>query len=119
MITEYHTRKIKALDIFFDRNPTHRQKMQAIVVEAIKDLPIHVRFHFMPAYSPTVNPVEYAIHQIRLAILHHADCRSTLELFQQRIQDLCRSGKVFTQEQIFNLLGHIEQRIRKFNNLST
>jgi len=119
MITDYHQRKVKVLDIFFDRNPTHRQKMQNLVFEAIKELPIQVRFHLLPAYSPTVNPTEYAIHQIRLAILHHADCRSTLEIFQERIQGLCRAGKIFTQEQIVNLLGFIEKCILKFNNLST
>jgi transposase len=119
MIGDYHQRGITSLDIFFDRNATHRRKMQALVNDAIKELSIAVHFHFMPAYSPVVNPTEYAIHQIRLAILHHADCRSTLEQFQERIRALCKNGKIFTQEQIFNLLGHIEDRILQSNNLSS
>jgi hypothetical protein len=92
--------------------------MQTLVAAATAKFPIQVQFRLMPAYSPKINPTEYAIHQIRLEILHHADSRTSLQQFQTRIKEFCNRGTVFTKEQIVNLLGYIEQLILKFNNLS-
>lgn len=89
-----------------------------MVAEATKSLPITVRLHLMPAYSLRINPVEYAIHLIRLKALHHADCKDSLSEFQRYVKDLCASRKILSKEQIINLLGHIEELILKFVNLS-
>jgi hypothetical protein len=92
--------------------------MWNMVAEATKSVPITVRFHLMPAYSPKINPVEYAIHLIRLKVLHHADCKDSLPEFQRYVKDLCASGEILSKEQIINLLGHIEELILEFVNLS-
>ncbi|NJS40388.1 MAG: hypothetical protein HC783_16865 [Rhodobacteraceae bacterium] len=118
IIGNYHHRGICSLEIFLDRNTTHKQKMQTLVANATAKFPIQVQFRLMPSYSPKINPTEYASHQIRLAILHHADSRTSLQQFQTRIKEFCNRGTVFTKEQIVNLLGHMEQLILKFNNLS-
>jgi transposase len=118
LVKEYHHRGKSKLDIFLDRNTTHKNKMWAMVLEATRTLPIAVRFHLMPAYSPKLNPVEYAIHVIRLKVFHHADCKDSLPEFQRFVKDLCDSGKIFSKEQIINLLGHIEDLVLEFVNLS-
>ncbi len=48
----------KKIDVFFDRNPTHKKKMQEIFAELSKNLTIQVEFHLMAAYSPKLNVVE-------------------------------------------------------------
>jgi hypothetical protein len=75
----------KRIDIFMDNNPTHKQKMQQIFAVLTKDLKIEVKFHFIAAYSPKLNVVEYVIHWIRQEVLHHADAKKSLQDFQKII----------------------------------
>lgn len=69
----YQDKNKKKIDVFFDRNPTHKQKMQGIFAELTKDLDIEVEFHLMAAYSPKLNVVEYVIHWIGQKV--RASCR--------------------------------------------
>ena len=43
------------------------------------NLPITVRFHHFPRYSPLCNPTEYLIHLIRQKYLHHHDYQLNLQ----------------------------------------
>jgi DDE superfamily endonuclease len=97
--------------IFLDRNSTHKAKMQNIFAELTSQMPIKATFHLMAAYSPKLNLVEYAIHLIRQKALHHADCKKTLEQFENNINELCINKKVLSNEQITNILAHIERLV--------
>lgn len=87
--------------------------MQRIFAEFTKHLTIIVRFHFIAAYSPKLNLVEYVIHRIRQNILHHADARKYLPEFEKLTHDLCKTGKILSKEQITNILVHIESLVFK------
>ncbi len=88
----------KKLSIFTHRNPTHKKKMQAIFAELTKYLLIRVEFHFIAAYSPKLNLVEYVIHWIRQEVLHHADARKSLHEFESIIENLCQKGEILNKE---------------------
>jgi hypothetical protein len=92
--------------------------MQTQVAEATTALATQVRFHLMPAYSPKLNIVEYAIHLIRLRVLHHADCRASLAEFQERVKAACENGAILSKEQIINILGYIESLVPQSAPLS-
>ncbi len=102
-----------------DRNSTHKKKMQLIFAELSKDLKIEVNFHFIAAYSPKLNLVEYVIHWIRQKFLHHADARKSLPEFQAIIEKACEKGEILNKEQIINILGHIESLVYENMVLST
>jgi hypothetical protein len=70
----------------------------------------------MPAYSPKLNVVEYAIHQVRRQALHHADSKRSLPFFIERITTLCSEGKIFSKEQIINILDYIKSLVSKCTN---
>ena len=95
---------VEKLDVFLDGNPTHKGKMQQLFSELTGSLPIEVQFHFIAAYSPQLNLVEYAIHLIRQKLLHHADCTNELPEFETAIRALCASGDILSKEQIINTL---------------
>lgn len=76
---------------------------------------IEMEFHHFPAYSPKLNVVEYAIHLVRLKVLHHADAKKNLEQFVGEIEDTCK--ELLSAEQVINILEHIEELV-KSNNLS-
>ncbi len=102
-----------AVDIFFDRNSTHKNKMRDIFAELSKNLRIDVQFHFISAYSPKLNLVEYVIHWIRQKVLHNADHKKSLPEFQAAVENLCKNGEILSKEQIFNILCHIESLVLK------
>jgi hypothetical protein len=109
--TLYQQQGFEKIEVFLDRNPTHKTKMQTLFSQLTAHLPMQVNFHLMPAYSPKLNLVEYAIHLIRQRVLHHADCKTSLTEFESYIEGLCEQGKVVTKEQIINILEHIESLI--------
>lgn len=98
---------IRKLAIFLDRNPTHKEKMQTLFKELTASLGIETTFHLMAPYSPKLNLVEYGIHIIRQKVLHHAACHLGLSAFEAQIQTLCKQEKIFSKEQIINVLEHI------------
>lgn len=99
--------------IFFDRNPTHKNKMQTIYAGLTQDFKIKMHFHLMAAYSPQLNLVEYVIHMVRQKILHHADHKKSLSEFEKIIKELCESKTLISEEQICNILVHIENLVLK------
>ena len=101
------------LEVYLDRSTTHLGKMQNAFAALTKDMEIEVGFHLMAPYSPTLNLVEYAIHLIRLKVLHHADCKRSLAEFETLVKELCDNRKVLTKEQIVNILEHIESLVPK------
>lgn len=104
------------LDIFLDQNPSHKKKMQDFFVEKTSQLSIKTTFHFIASYSPKMNLVEYAIHLIRLKILHHADHKTPLDEFEKLIKEHCENGKILDKNQIINILEHIQ---KSFVNLQS
>jgi hypothetical protein len=115
IIRRYDTRGYVRLDIFLDRNTTHKEKMKGLLAELLAQDTVKTKiaftFHLMPAYSPKLNLVEYAIHQVRRQALHHADSKHSLPFFIERIAALCSEGKIFSKEQIVNILQHIKSLI--------
>jgi DDE superfamily endonuclease len=99
------------LDVFLDRNTTHKAKMQQLFAQANTTLTIQVRFRLLPAYSPKLNLVEYAIHLIRQKVLHHADYKTTLSQFESDVKELCKNQKLLTKDQIMNILNHIQSLV--------
>ncbi len=85
--------------------------MQKLFADLTTGLTIKVNFHLMAKYSPKLNLVEYAIHAIRQKVLHHADCKISLAQFETYIKNLCNNEKIFSTEQIINILQHIETLI--------
>lgn len=113
LATLYQAQGYDRLDVFLDRNSAHKAKMQAIFASLTTQLQIQVKFHLMAPYSPALNLVEYAIHLIRVKVLHHADCKKSLPEFETYIKELCDDQKILTKEQIINILEHIESLVPK------
>lgn len=111
LATQYQTRGYDRLDVFLDRNTAHKAKMQNIYASLTAHLQIQVKFHLMAPYSPALNLVEYAIHLIRVKVLHHADCKKSLPEFEASIKELCDDQKILTKEQIINILEYIESLV--------
>jgi transposase len=105
---DYEAKGFKKLHVFFDGNPTHKYKMKTLFAELMQDKLIDVQFHFIAPYSPKLNLVEYAIHLIRLKVLHHADCKISLKEFVLKVKELCDDQKILTKDQIINILEKID-----------
>lgn len=107
----YEEKGVKKLIVFFDGNPTHKVKMQDFVLTKIQDLKLSIviDFRFIAAYSPKLNLVEYAIHNIRQKVLHHANCKKDLKKFEREIKELCDDNKIFNIQNIENILNHIDK----------
>lgn len=99
------------LSVFLDRNSTHLQKMQTHCQTLTAGLGLGVEFiHFAP-YSPALNPVEYLIHWVRQHSLHHGDCKQNLAEVKARLVALLDHKKVLSQDQLVNILAHIEKLV--------
>jgi hypothetical protein len=72
---------------------------------------IEFTFHLMSAYSPELNLVGRAIHQIRRQALHHADSKHSLPFFIEHITTLCSEGKIFSKAQIINILAYVKSLV--------
>jgi len=99
------------LEVFLDHSPTHKQKMKNLFQQKTADLNIQVIFHHLAPYSPKLNLVEYAIHLIRLKILHHADHKTPLKEFENLVSNLCQNQKIRSKQQIVNILDRIEKLV--------
>lgn len=96
VVEELNLKGFNKVEIFLDRNPTHKNKMQTIFKELTQHLNIKTTFHLMAAYSPKLNLVEYAIHLIRQKVLHHADSKTSLAQFEQDITCINATKQVNT-----------------------
>jgi transposase len=107
---------VERVEILLDNNTTHKQKMQGLYLEEVeqlgkghgKEIKAELVFTFLPAYSPKLNLVEYAIHLLRLRCLHHRPYNMKMQEVEERIQRELQKQKLLTPQQIINILQHIE-----------
>jgi len=85
-VKSLHAQGYTSADIFLDNNPTHKNKMKTDFYQK-SDVPIAVRFHHFPRYSPLCNPTEYLIHLIRQKYLHHHDYKLNLQELEKILTD--------------------------------
>ena len=104
-------RGYEQVSVYLDRNTTHLNRMQTAYVALSNKLTIQMRFVHFAAYSPALNPVEYAIHWIRQHSLHQANCGQCLAEVNQRLMDLLDHQVVLSQVQLVNILVHIEKLV--------
>lgn len=117
---ELKDKGFEAMELFLDNNTTHKAKMRNLLMEKMKkqDVKFKITFHYIAPYSPKLNLVEYVIHMIRQKVLHHADCKKSLQVFVKEISELCENNEFLPQEMIINILNHIQALVRKNTNLS-
>lgn len=116
---EMDTQGVEQAQILLDNNTTHRQKMQGLYLEEVQKLGLkrgreiktRLVFTFLPAYSPKLNLVEYAIHLLRLRCLHHRPYNMKMQQIEERIQRELNKKKLLSPEQIRNILQHIEEQV--------
>ena len=97
------------LTVLLDRNGTHGPKMRRALAELQPVIP--VVFLSLAAYSPRLNPVEYLLHLIRLALLHHAAPTQDLEQVQKRLEEAVHQKVWLSPEQLQNLLTFIDESV--------
>lgn len=98
--------------VYLDNNRTHKNKMRTIYQELTANIDLKIDFRYIAPYSPKLNLVEYAIHLVRLNVTHNADCKDSLQKFEQHIKELANK-KIFSKTQIINTLQHIENLMNK------
>lgn len=116
LTVEMDRQGVERVEILLDNNPTHKQKMQELYLEEVeqlgkgqgKEIKTELVFTFLPAYSPKLNLVEYAIHLLRLRCLHHRPYNMKMQQVEERIQRELQKQKLLTPQQIINILQHIE-----------
>jgi len=111
LATDYQAKGFEKVEIFLDRNSTHKTKMQNLLVTLTTQLTITIKFHLMAPYSPKLNLVEYAIHLILQKVLHHAHYKTSLVQLEKLVKALCDNQEVVTKQQIINILVHIESLV--------
>jgi hypothetical protein len=97
-------------DIFLDNNPTHKHKMKTDFYQML-DVPMTIRFHHFPSYSPLCNPTEYLIHLIRQKHLHHHDYKLNLQELEKISTDNLLGKTFISKEQMVNILEHIHNLV--------
>ena len=85
--------------------------MKALYRQLTEKATIELDFRYIAPYSPKLNLVEYAIHIIRQKVTHHADCKASLQMFEEYIKVLTNQ-KIFNKHQIINILEHIEALVK-------
>jgi DDE superfamily endonuclease len=109
LATHAHTQGATKLTVLLDRNSTHGPKMRQALLELQPLIP--VVFLYVAAYSPHLNPVEYLIHLIRLALLHHADPTQNLAQVQKRLEKNVHKKIWLSPEQLIKLLSFIDKNV--------
>ena len=106
---------MEQVEILLDRNTTHQRKMQALFKQEVHklglDKQIKVIFTYLPAYSPKLNLVEYAIHLLRQDCLHHRPYGMKLVEIEQKLEQHLAKGAILTAQQVINILQHIEDLV--------
>jgi transposase len=116
---EMSREKVEKLEIVLDNNTTHRQKMQRLFIQEVKalafkeqtEITTEVVFTYIPAYSPKLNLVEYAIHLLRQRCLHHRPYNMNLEQIEEKIRTEILKRPLLNPSQIINILNFIENQI--------
>lgn len=101
---------VQGLEILLDRNTTHQQKMKQLFEEEKEKLnvTIQVNFSYLPAYSPKLNLVEYAIHLLRQRCLHHRPYNMTMEQIVDKIKIELKAKPLLDSEQVINIMEYME-----------
>ena len=105
-----HASGYSSADIFLDNNPTHKNKMKTAFWNKL-EIPISIRFHHFPKYSPFCNPTEYLIHLIRQKYLHHHDYKLNLQELEKILTDNLLGKTFISKEQLVNILEHIDNLV--------
>ena len=91
-------------------NPTHKTKMKTDFYQKL-NVPMTIRFHHFPTYSPLCNPTEYLIHLIRQKYLHHHDYKLNLQELKKILTDNLLAKTFISKEQLVNILEHINNLV--------
>ena len=112
-------RGVERLEILLDQNTTHKQKMQQLYQEELSKLSLQhqrliktkVIFTYLPAYSPKLNVVEYAIHLLRQRCLHHRPYNMKMEQIEKLLTKQLLKKPLLSSCQIINILQYIDDLV--------
>jgi hypothetical protein len=106
---------IEQVEILLDKNTTHQNKMQSLFQQEAHKLGLDKQrqliFTYLPAYSPKLNLVEYAIHLLRQGCLHHRPYGMKLAEIETLLGPHLAKGAILTAQQVINILQHIEDLV--------
>jgi hypothetical protein len=114
---------VERLEIVLDQNTTHKQKMQQLYQQELRQLSLQQQrliktelvFTYLPAYSPKLNVVEYAIHLLRQRCLHHRPYNMKMEQIEQLLSDELSKKQLLAPRQIINILQYIDDQVHCTN----
>ena len=99
------------LTIILDNNRTHKDKMRYHLWHLLKSnkdtINFKVNYMDIAPYSPDYNLAEYAIHLLRLNILHYCHANLSLNQKEQMIQDYFQNNHLFTETGVKNIINRI------------
>lgn len=114
---------VERLEIVLDQNTTHKQRMQQLYQQELNQLSLQQQrriktelvFTYLPAYSPKLNVVEYAIHLLRQRCLHHRPYNMKMDQIEQLLTKELLKKQLLSAKQIINILQYIENLIHCSN----
>ena len=99
------------LTIFLDNNSSHKNAFQYNLWLALKSNEVtsnfKVNYEYIAPYSPDYNLAEYAIHLLKLNVLHHSSPKLTLEEKEIMIKNYLKNNHLFTKDGVKNTINHI------------
>jgi hypothetical protein len=114
---------VERLEIVLDQNTTHKQRMQQLYQQELKQLSLQqqriiktaLSFTYLPAYSPKLNVAEYAIHLLRQRCLHHRPYNLKMDQIEQLLSNELLKKQLLSSQQITNILLYIEDLVHCAN----
>jgi transposase len=111
LLSDLRREGCNSASIILDNNPSHKDKMRYILWQSLKSIEsmidFKVNFINTPPYSPDYNLAEYAIHQLRVKVLHHCSAKLTLEERETLVQNYLKCNRIFSEAGITNTINHI------------
>ncbi len=109
---------VERLEMVLDQNTTHKQKMQQLYQAELRQLSLQEQrliktelvFTYLPAYSPKLNLVEYAIHLLRQRCLHHRPYNMKMDQIEQLLTKELLKKQLLSTHQIISILQYIEDQ---------
>lgn len=107
-----HVDGYQHLTVILDNNSTYHDYMRYRLWLRLKAHPalldFSITFIYTPPYSPNFNLVEYVIHLLRLKLLHHLPCHTSLASVSAKLQDFFSAGTfLMSPSQVNRTLRHI------------
>jgi hypothetical protein len=100
-----------SVTIFLDNNKTHKDRMRYKLWQTLKadenTVDFKVNYVDIAPYSPDYNLAEYAIHLLRLNVLHHCSPKLTLDEKIEMIQNFMQNNHLFSKVGLENTVNHI------------